>query len=131
MDHAKVWPLQVMGFAAIVYGSIPFLILSFFRIRWANRVTNLFGLAVLFYVTIGQALWCLPFYGTHWDFSGAKLLADGVTCPDGCRADAITLAIRNHGSPTLALMTGALVFLAFMSVPFRLTPWDIWRRLDR
>jgi len=124
MDHATVRALQIQGFGAIVFGGIPFIILSFFGVRWANRVANLLGFVLVFYVTIGQTLWSLPFYGTHWNFAGAMLLPDGVTCPDGCRADAITLAIRNYGSPTLVLMTGPLAFLAVMAVPIGLALWE-------
>ena len=123
--------LQILGFGAIVYGSIPFVILSFFGVRWAKRVANLLGFVVVFYVTIGQTLWGLPYYGAHWDFGGAMLRADGVTCADGCRADAVTLAIRNYGSPTLVLMVGVVAFLAVMAVPVGLTLWDNRRRLDR
>lgn len=125
MDHATVRTLQIQCFGAIVYGGIPFAVLGiFFRVRWANRVANLLGFVVLFYVTVGQTLWSLPYYGTHWDFGGALLLADGVTCIDGCRADAVTLAIRNYGSPMLVLMVGMAVFLAVITVLLGSVMWE-------
>ena len=80
MDHAMLRMLQIWGFGAIVYGAIPFVVLGFFGVRRAKRAANLLGFALLFYVTVGQTLWSLPFYGTHWDFGGALLQADGATC---------------------------------------------------
>lgn len=116
MDHALVPLLQTRGGAVIVFSGIPFIILSFCGVRGANRGANVIGFLLLFYVTIGQLLWSLPFYGTHWSFDGAMLLADGVTCPDGCPADPITLAIRNYGNPVLVLMIDVGAFLLMMAV---------------